>query len=96
MIVRDGDGFRVEGPANLRTVPELLDRGRELFTAPVSRVDLGGVVELDSAALSLLLEWLRDALAAGRRIIYFNLPANLKVLAELYGVLELLPRAHAT
>ena len=41
-------------------------------------------------ALSLLLEWRREGIRNGRAIRYLNLPANLKSLAELYGVTELL------
>jgi phospholipid transport system transporter-binding protein len=93
MIVRDGDRFRVEGPLTLRTAAALLQRGRELFVEPVARVDLAAVGELDSAALGVLLEWLREAQAQHREIVYLNLPANLVSLGTLYGVLELLPRA---
>jgi ABC-type transporter Mla MlaB component len=37
-----------------------------------------------------LLEWRRQALAANRRVEYINLPSNLKSLADLYGVSDLL------
>jgi phospholipid transport system transporter-binding protein len=45
---------------------------------------------VDSAAVSLLLEWRRAAHGGNRRIEYVNLPDNLKSLAALYGVAELL------
>ncbi|MBL8539246.1 MAG: STAS domain-containing protein [Burkholderiales bacterium] len=95
MIDRDGDRFRVHGPLTLRSAAALLRRGRELFNEPVSRVDLAGVGEIDSAALGLLIEWLREARAHKREIVYLNLPANLESLGTLYGVLDLLPRAEA-
>ena len=44
------------------------------------------MTDVDSAAVSLLLEWRREAAKANRRIDYTNVPANLKSLAELYGV----------
>jgi phospholipid transport system transporter-binding protein len=53
-------------------------------------VDLSAVTEVDSSALSLLLEWRREAGRNGRAIRYLNLPVNLKSLADLYGVTELL------
>jgi phospholipid transport system transporter-binding protein len=96
MIVRDGDRFRVQGPLTLRTAAALLARGRHLFVEPVSRVDLAAVTELDSAAISLLLEWLREARSQQREIVYLNLPENLKSLGSLYGVLDLLPLAEAS
>ena len=65
-------------------------QGAERFTGPRVTVDLAGVTEVDSSALSLLLEWRREAVRNGREIRYRNLPANLKSLAELYGVTELI------
>jgi len=53
-------------------------------------VDLSGLTEVDSAAISLLLEWRRAAQRDKRKITYINLPDNLKSLATLYGVTELL------
>jgi len=93
MIVRDGDCFRIEGSLTLRTAADLLAAGRRLFVEPISRVDLSAVTELDSAALGLLIEWLREARAERREIAFLNLPDNLKSLGELYGVLDLLPQA---
>ena len=93
MIVRDGDRFRVQGPLTLRSAGALLARGQKLFVEPVSRVDFAAVTEVDSAALGLLLEWLREARAQDREVVYLNLPDNLTSLGTLYGVLDLLPRA---
>ena len=93
MIDRDGDRYRVKGALTLRTAAALLARGRQVFVDPLSRVDLSEVTELDSAALGLLLEWLREARIQQREIVYLNLPENLKSLGSLYGVLDLLPQA---
>jgi len=61
-----------------------------LLSADDITVDLSGVTEVDSAAVSLLLEWRRQALRAKRTIRFSNIPANLKSLATVYGVSELL------
>lgn len=53
-------------------------------------IDLGQVQDSDSTALSLMLEWQRGAKARGWAVRYANLPPNLRSLAEVYGVLELL------
>jgi phospholipid transport system transporter-binding protein len=90
MIACDGGRCTVQGPVNLENAVELLARGNELFTAPEVTLDLAGVTEVDSSALSLLLEWRREATRNGRAIRYLNLPANLQSLAGLYGVAELL------
>jgi phospholipid transport system transporter-binding protein len=72
------------------SVSALRDEGRRLFTASAVTIDLAAVTEVDSTALSLLFEWRRAALGAGRKIAFVNLPDNLKSLAALYGVSELL------
>ena len=90
MIACEGDRCAVQGPITLGSVVSLLAQGNGLFTAPQVTVDLAAVTEVDSAALSLLLEWRREAVRNGRAIRYLNLPANLKSLADLYGVTELL------
>ena len=90
MIACDGGRCTVQGPVNLENAVALLAQGNELFTAPQVTLDLAAVTEVDSSALSLLLEWRREAARNGRAIRYLNLPANLRSLAELYGVDELL------
>jgi phospholipid transport system transporter-binding protein len=90
MIACDGGRCTVQGPVTLDNVVELLAEGNGQFTASEVTLDLAGVTEVDSAALSLLLEWRREAGRNGRAIRYLNLPANLKSLAELYGIIELI------
>jgi len=77
------------GAVNLENALALREEGLRLFTAQEVTLDLSGVSEVDSAAVSLLFEWRRAALAGGRSIRYVNLPGNLKSLAQLYGVTEL-------
>lgn len=76
--------------ANVRS---LLREGAGQIQGPEITIDLAGVTEVDSTAVSLLLEWRRQAAGANRTLRYVNLPANLKSLAELYGVSELLGEA---
>jgi phospholipid transport system transporter-binding protein len=49
------------------------------------------VTQADSAALSVLLEWSRAAAASGRALRFENANPNLRTLADLYDVRELLP-----
>jgi phospholipid transport system transporter-binding protein len=90
MIARDGDYCRVQGPITIENVAALLAQGQALLSGPVVTVDLAAVTEVDSSALSLLLEWRREAGRENRSIRYLNLPANLRSLAELYGVTDLI------
>ena len=90
MIVCTEDRCTIEGPVTADNVLSLLAQGTQQFTGPRVTVDLSGVTEVDSTALSLLLEWRREAIRNGRDIRYRNLPASMKSLAALYGVTELL------
>lgn len=66
---------------------------RELLRAQASgdfTVDLSDVKRADSAALSELLSARRKAEALGGRLAIEGLPADLKTLARLYGVEEIL------
>jgi len=80
----------LQGPVTIASVQSLLDEGARSIAGPEVTIDLAAVTEVDSTAVSLLLEWRRQAAAASRTIHYVNLPANLRSLAELYGVTELL------
>ncbi len=90
MISMDGSRGAIAGPVTLDTVGAVLEEGNRVFSAPAVTVDLSGITEVDSTAVSLLLEWRRAALRGKRVIEYVNYPANLKSLIELYGVDELL------
>lgn len=90
MITLEHDRARIVGPVTLATVNAVLEAGTQAFKAATLTVDFAGVTEVDSTAVSLLLEWRRAATRDQRRIDYVNLPANLKSLIQLYGVGELL------
>jgi phospholipid transport system transporter-binding protein len=93
MIACNDGRCTVQGPVTANNVVSLLAEGAERFKGPSVMVDLSGITEVDSSALSLLLEWRREAVRNGREIRYRNLPASLKSLANLYGVTELLGEA---
>lgn len=73
----------LQGAVNLENALALREEGLRLFVEPAVTLDLAGVTEVDSAAVSLLFEWRRAALVANRTIRYVNLPDNLTSLAEL-------------
>jgi phospholipid transport system transporter-binding protein len=79
----------LKGAVNLENALALREDGLRLFTEQETTLDLSAVTEVDSAAISLLFEWRRAALAAKRSIRYVNLPDNLTSLAKLYGVTEI-------
>lgn len=89
MIECNAGRCTLKGAVNLENALALREEGLRLFTEQETTLDLSGVTEVDSAAVSLLFEWRRAALAANRRIRYVNLPDNLTSLAKLYGVAEI-------
>jgi len=96
MIQHDGDRMLVSGPLTLANVAAALGEGYNAIGAGVRSVDLGGVGELDSSALALLLAWLREAKRRGGDLAFTNLPQGLITIARLYGVADLLPAAPAS
>ncbi len=90
MISCDGGSCKLQGPVTISNAAAVLEEGNRLFAGERVSVDLSGVTEVDSAAVSLLLEWRRAAQRNNRRIEFTNIPRNLKSLAALYGVSELL------
>ena len=95
MIRRDGDSLFLEGALTLETVSELAAAVEEHLRQGVRVVDFRGVTEVDSAALALALEWLRQAAGSKSKtgLRYANLPVAMQNLAKLYGVSELLQPA---
>jgi len=91
VIVREGDRYFIEGALTMATVQTALAEARQLFDGPQVQVDLSRVTEVDSSAVSLLLEWVRAASRSDRIMCYSDPNANLKSLAVLYGVSDLLP-----
>ncbi len=91
MIRVEGGRLYVTGPATLATAATLLEEARAPLAAGVSAVDLGEVTEVDSSLLAVLFAWMRDAKQHERPLALARVPADLKSLAQLYGVAELLP-----
>ena len=90
MIEREGERLLVRGKVTLADVTRWRESGLQAIDRDGLTIDLAGVEDADSSALSLLLEWQRAAKARGFRIRYSGLPDNLRSLAQVYGVLDLL------
>ena len=93
MIQREGARMVLSGPVTLANVAAVLEEGRRHVEEGVESVDLGGVTELDSALLALLLAWQREAKGRNRSLVLANAPQALRTIARLYGVDTLLGHA---
>jgi phospholipid transport system transporter-binding protein len=94
-VQRDAERLRVAGPLTMATVAAALQTGSDALEQGVRRIDLSQVSEVDSAAIALLLEWVKTA---GAPLEIEGVPGALRKLARLYAVLDLLPfvpAAHA-
>ena len=94
MIRIDGPRLSLSGPLTVATAGDLASEGREHVVAADMVVDLSGVTQVDSAALALLLGWIRASRNAGRRLTIDQPPPALVSLASLYDVDTILPLAH--
>lgn len=91
-LAQQGEGrYAVSGELSFATVTDLLLQSRSLFAGESNfEVDLSGVTHADSAGLSLLIEWLRQAKLQGRQLRYMALPTQLNSLASISEVEDLL------
>ena len=90
MIIQEGDRLLLQGPVTIATVSALLAQARTLFAPGVAVLDFAGVTAVDSAAVALALECLREARRRKLALSLANLPEAMQHLAELYAVSELL------
>ncbi len=93
MIVKQGNRYVVQGPITLATVGGLISDEKIALDGDDIIVDLAGVTAVDSSALSFLLELVRRRRSGSGRIAFANLGDSLHSLAELYGVVDVLPIA---
>jgi len=90
VITQEGDRLLVQGPVTIATVSALLAQARALLAPGVAVLDFKGATEVDSAAVALALECLREARRLELALSLANLPEAMQHLAELYAVSELL------
>jgi phospholipid transport system transporter-binding protein len=92
VLSKDGE-LSVEGSITFNNVVAVVERGIALFNHDDLVIDLTRVAEVDSSAVSLLLEWQREAGRRHHRMCFANMPQNLRGLTQLYGVSELILQA---
>jgi phospholipid transport system transporter-binding protein len=93
MIRSEGNRLSLSGPLTITTVAEMVEEGCDQMAEADQVVDLSGVTQVDSAALALLLSWVRAAKGAGHKLSIDHAPPALVSLASLYDVDTILPLA---
>ncbi|MEM7281137.1 MAG: STAS domain-containing protein [Pseudomonadota bacterium] len=87
-----GNGhYAIAGELTFSTAGDVLEQSKEMFSDHTQlEVDLAGVTQSDSAGLALLLEWVNWAKHDVREIKYLNMPKEIRAIAEISEVEDLL------
>lgn len=93
MIQVNGTSIELEGPITLESFCQLREATKAHIGPSDWTVNWKNVKEVDSTALALIFTWQRESAVHGKQTRNINLPANLKSLAELYGISDLIPVA---
>lgn len=89
-ITQNEHGWHVAGDIDMGNANVLLDLSKALTLADSTVVDFSQVIEVDTSAVSLMLEWQRRAVSESKQIAFVNLPKGLESLTDLYGVTDLI------
>lgn len=96
MIQREGNILRVSGSLTMDSIGTAFTEAMQPLDGKDWTIDLAQVEAADSAAVSLLLAWLRNAQRHQAKLNFVNVPDNLYSLAGLYGVADALPLNHSS
>ena len=87
--------FTATGPLTFATARRARESGLAAFGAAGPReikVDCGGITSSDSAGMTVLLDWLAIARCSGRSMQFGSLPEQVRAIARISDVLELLEK----
>ncbi len=90
-FIDQSDGcVEVHGPLTFDTVAGLCERSGDLLRsdAAVLSVNMKHVSRADSAGLALMVEWLRLAESANRRLEFVAVPEQVRRLVHVSGLSE--------
>jgi len=84
----------VRGDLDFGNAPAALARGLALLgNAQDCEIDLSGVSSGDSAGLAVLIEWLASARERGATLRYTGIPAQMRAIARISALEDLLGAA---
>lgn len=89
-ITLQDNQWHVAGEILVDNANAVLLCSRELAMPVDLEVNFSAVTNVDTAAISLMLEWQRRAVASSSKVKFTHLPESLTSLAKLYGVTEFL------
>lgn len=88
--------IRLSGELGFASVAQLLNQSPVRIDASQAengqiKVDMSAISSFNSAALTLLLDWMQKAQQNHLQIKYHNVPEQLMVIAQAYGIDHELP-----
>lgn len=87
-ITQTGNNWRITGDVLIDNASDLLAQSKSLALSENIEVDFSAVTDVDTSALSLMMEWQRRASALNCKVNFQHVPVNLMSLAGLYGVTD--------
>ena len=89
-ITQIDNRWNLNGDVVIGTAKSILTDSETLLIGTDIVVDFKQVDDIDTTAVSLILEWKRRAIKENKALIFTNLPVNLSSLIQLYGVEDLI------
>lgn len=84
--------FKMTGILDFESVPVVWQKSQVLFSAcETLDIDFSEISHSNSAALALLIEWMRSAKSNNQTITFQHLPLQMQEIAKVCGVAEDLP-----
>lgn len=90
----ENGSYAIEGELNNQTVPDISKQLLALIPAIEGKnitLDLALVSRSDSAGVALLVEVMQVAKSANLVLLFSNLPQQMKDIADISGLLDILP-----
>ena len=85
-LTQQANTWYVTGDMVLETVSQLLNQSKMLTMQADTQLDLSNVTDVDTSAVSLILEFQRRAKAESVHLSLQTVPEDLSSLIQLYGV----------
>jgi phospholipid transport system transporter-binding protein len=88
-IIKSENTWKLSGDVTISHLPVLLAESKD-FPSRLT-IDFSAASDVDTATISVIFEWLRQAQAQACQLSFSGMPNNLKSLIDLYGVADLIP-----
>lgn len=89
-ITQTNNRWLLSGDVVNSTAGDILKASQAFSIVDNTSVDFADVEDIDTTAVSLILEWKRRAAKENQTLAFVNLPENLTSLVQLYDVAELI------